>query len=154
MNRKEMFRVLAGAVAALPVVVTSAGRSTAATARSHKIAMQVSTNDAATMNLALNNAKNVFDYYAERKEAAAVEIVAYGPGLHMLRADTSPVKERLQSLAASLPQLKFAACANTLRGMEKTEGKTIPLLPEAVVVPAGVVRLAELQEQRWSYIRP
>ena len=154
MNRKEMLRVLAGAVAALPVVVASAGRSGAAAARSHRIAIQVSTNDATTMNLALNNARNVFDYYAERKEAAAIEIVAYGPGLHMLRADTSPVKERLQSLAAGTPQLKFAACANTLHGMEKAEGKEIPLLPEAKVVPAGVVRLAELQEQRWSYIRP
>jgi uncharacterized protein len=152
MNRKEMFRVLAGAFAAVPLLMTGARGATPSA--KHRIAMQVDVNDAATMNLALNNTKNIFDYYAARNETAAVEIVTYGPGLHMLRDDTSPVKERLQAMAASLPQLRFSACDNTRRGMQKTEGKDIPLLPEAVVVPAGVVRLAELQEQHWSYIRP
>jgi intracellular sulfur oxidation DsrE/DsrF family protein len=38
--------------------------------------------------------------------------------------------------------------------MEKTEGKIIPLIEEAVVVPAGVVRLVELQEQGFKYIKP
>ena len=152
MNRKEMFRVLAGAFAAVPLLMTGARGATPSA--KHRIAMQVDVNDAATMNLALNNTKNIVDYYAQRNESAAIEIVTDGPGLHMLRADTSPVKERLQAMAASLPQLRFSACDNTRRGMQKTEGKDIPLLPEAVVVPAGVVRLAELQEQHWSYIRP
>jgi len=152
MNRKEMFRVLAGAFAAVPLLMTGARGATPSA--KHRIAMQVDVNDAATMNLALNNTKNIVDYYAQRNETAAIEIVTYGPGLHMLRADTSPVKERLQAMAASLPQLRFSACDNTRRNMQKTEGKDIPLLPEAVVVPAGVVRLAELQEQHWSYIRP
>jgi len=37
---------------------------------------------------------------------------------------------------------------------EKAEGKPIKLIPEAVVVPAGIVRLMERQEEGWSYIRP
>lgn len=152
MNRKEMFRVLAGAFAAMPLLVSGARGATPSA--KHRIAMQVDQNDAAIMNMALNNVKNIVDYYGARNETAAIEIVTYGPGLHMLRADTSPVKERLQAMAASLPQLRFSACDNTRRGMQKTEGKEIPLLPEAVVVSAGVVRLAELQEQHWSYIRP
>ena len=153
MNRRETLRALAGALAAVPLLAAAA-HSAEPSAKAHHIAIQVDTNDAATMNLALNNAQNVVDYYTARKEEAAVEIVAYGPGLHMLRADTSPVTARLQSMAKSLPQLRFSACENTKRGMEKTEGKPVTLLPEAVVVPAGVVRLMELQEQGWSYIRP
>jgi uncharacterized protein len=38
--------------------------------------------------------------------------------------------------------------------MERKEGHPIAIVPEARVVPAGVVRLTELQEQGWSYIRP
>ena len=38
--------------------------------------------------------------------------------------------------------------------MEKAEGHAIPIVPEAKVVIAGVVRLTELQEQGWTYIRP
>jgi len=38
--------------------------------------------------------------------------------------------------------------------MEKAEGHPIPILPDATVVPSGVVHLSELQEQGWSYVRP
>lgn len=153
MNRRETLCFFAAALALAPLLATTA-RGAEPAAKPHRIAIQIDTGDAATMNLALNNAKNVVDYYTARKEEVAIEIVTYGPGLNMLRADTSPVTARLQALAASLPQLKFSACDNTRRGMEKAEGKEIPLLPEAVIVPAGVVRLMELEEQGWSYIRP
>jgi intracellular sulfur oxidation DsrE/DsrF family protein len=106
------------------------------------------------MNLALNNAMNVYEYYNERGEEVAVEIVAYSQGLHMLRDDTSPVKDRIQALRAKIKNIAFSACDNTKRAMEKTEGKEVPLIPEATIVPAGVVRLLELQEQGWAYIRP
>jgi uncharacterized protein len=48
----------------------------------------------------------------------------------------------------------FAACNNTKHAMEKAEGKEVPLIPEATIVPSGVVRLVELQEQGWAYVRP
>jgi intracellular sulfur oxidation DsrE/DsrF family protein len=38
--------------------------------------------------------------------------------------------------------------------MEKKEGKELVLVSEAKQVPSGVVRLMELQEQGYSYIRP
>jgi hypothetical protein len=41
-----------------------------------------------------------------------------------------------------------------MKGMGKKEGKTIELLPQAKVVTAGVVRILELQEQGWSYVKP
>jgi intracellular sulfur oxidation DsrE/DsrF family protein len=106
--------------------------------------------------MALNNANNVIDYYRARNENVDVEIVTYGPGLHMLRADTSPVKDRIKRLkdTAFSGTIQFSACNNTKQGMEKAEGRTIALLPEATVVPSGVVRLMELQEQGFSYVRP
>ena len=108
------------------------------------------------MNLALNNATNVIEYYRGKNEEVEVDIVTYGPGLHMLRDDTSPVQDRLKRLKelAFPSKVQFSACNNTRQGMAKTEGKEIPVVADATVVPSGVVRLMELQEQGWSYIRP
>jgi intracellular sulfur oxidation DsrE/DsrF family protein len=46
------------------------------------------------------------------------------------------------------------ACGNTQANMTKVESKDIPLVGEAKVVPSGVVRVMELQQQGWSYVRP
>src|SRR5215813_531965 len=64
----------------------------------HRLAIHVDQNDPQVMNLALNNATNVIEYYRAKNEDVDVDIVTYGPGLHMLRADTSPVKDRLKRL--------------------------------------------------------
>jgi intracellular sulfur oxidation DsrE/DsrF family protein len=108
------------------------------------------------MNLALNNATNIIEYYRGKNEEVEVDIVTYGPGLHMLRSDTSPVQDRLKRLKelAFPSKVQFSACNNTRQGMAKTEGKDISVVADATVVPSGVVRLMELQEQGWSYIRP
>ena len=123
--------------------------------KQHRIAMHVDQIDPEVMNLALNNAKNVIEHYRKRGEDVVVEIVTYSAGLHMLRADTSQVKERIKEMVGQYSSMiKFAACQNTMQGMEKHEGHAIPLIPEATIVSSGVVELVELQEQGWSYIRP
>jgi intracellular sulfur oxidation DsrE/DsrF family protein len=124
--------------------------------KTHHIAIQVDQNDPALMNLVLNNVANLTEYYHSKGEQAQVEVVAYGPGLNMLRDDKSPVKDRLKRIKdGSFPStVTFSACGNTKKGMEKAEGHPIAIVPEARVVPAGVVRLTELQEKGWSYIRP
>jgi intracellular sulfur oxidation DsrE/DsrF family protein len=120
----------------------------------HRLVIQVDTNDAAAMNLALNNAANVDQYYSDRGEPVEIEIITFGPGLHMLREDTSPVKDRIKSLAENRPAVQFKACGNTQENMSNVEKKKIPLVAQASVVPSGVVRIMELQEQGWSYVRP
>jgi intracellular sulfur oxidation DsrE/DsrF family protein len=106
------------------------------------------------MNLALNNVNNVVQHYGALGQTVEIEVVAYGPGLHMLREDTSPVKARIKSMSETMPQLAFSACGNTRENMIRAEAKDIPLISQAKVVEAGVVRLMELQEQGWSYLRP
>ena len=100
------------------------------------------------MNLALNHAKNIAEHYKRKGETALIEIVTYGPGLHMLRADTSPVKDRIGPMALENPDLKFIACGNTQANQSKAEGKEVPLIGEATVMPSGAVRLMELQASR------
>jgi intracellular sulfur oxidation DsrE/DsrF family protein len=136
--------------------IAFAAPALAADVKTHRVAIQVNQNDPQVMNLALNNATNIIEYYRGRNEEVEVDIVTYGPGLHMLRSDTSPVQDRLKRLKelAFPSKVQFSACNNTRQGMAKTEGKDIPVVADATVVPSGVVRLMELQEQGWSYIRP
>jgi intracellular sulfur oxidation DsrE/DsrF family protein len=120
----------------------------------HRLAVQVNVNDPATMNLALNNVSNAARHYSELGQKVEIEVVAFGPGLHMLRDDTSPVKSRIKSMSESMPELTFSACGNTRENMTKVEAKEIPLISQAKVTKSGVVRLMELQEGGWTYLRP
>lgn len=120
----------------------------------HRLVVQVDVNDHAIMNLALNNVSNVAQHYSEIGQKVGIEVVVFGPGLHMLRDDTSPVKARIKSMSETMPQLTFSACGNTRENMAKAEAKDIPLIPQAKVTKSGVVRLMELQERGWSYLRP
>ncbi len=120
----------------------------------HKIMFHVNDNDPARMNMVLNNAQNAADYYKSIGQKVSIEIVTYGPGLNMLVAGSSPVKERVSSMSMEIQNLQFSACNNTHQAMIKKAGKDVPLMSEAKVVPSGVVRLVQLQEAGWSYVRP
>lgn len=122
--------------------------------KEHRIVFQLTDNDPQRMTMILDNIANVSRYYADKGDPVEFEVVAYGPGLHMLRADTSPVKDRVKSIRLSIPDVTFTACGNTIESMGSAEGRKIELLPQVGIVPAGVARLAELQEQGWAYIRP
>src|SRR5215469_14551766 len=114
-----MLRHLAAA-AALSIALASS--ALAADGKTHRIAIQVDQNDPAVMNMVLNNATNVIEHYRAKSEDVDVEVVAYGPGLHMLRADTSPVQDRIKHLKELVfpGKIQFSACNNTKQGMEKT----------------------------------
>lgn len=115
----------------------------------HKLVIQVSSDDALTQNMALNNAVNV--QKALGQDNVIIEIVAYGPGLSMLAAN-SKVSERIPSLA--MQDISFSACGNTKTNLEQKTGKEVVLLEGVKIVPAGVLRIMELQEQGYSYLRP
>jgi intracellular sulfur oxidation DsrE/DsrF family protein len=134
------------------VATKKEGASTAP--KAHRVVIQVTQNDPAVMRVALNNAENLSKYYDEKGERVQIEFVAYGPGLHMLRSDTSPVRDRLKSIAENNKQITFSACGNTLNAQSKQENKQITLVPEAHLVAAGIARITELQEQGWTYVRP
>jgi len=57
-------------------------------------------------------------------------------------------------MSLEMENLSFAACGNTHRKMSEKTGQQITLLDEAMMVPSGVVRLIELQENGYAYVRP
>ena len=120
----------------------------------HKLALQISDNDPDKMRGVLDVAANVSRHYAERGENIEIQVIAFNAGLHMLREDTSPVKERLATFRQSMVNVEFKACGNTLETMAKNEGKEIHLVPEVEVVKAGVTALIALSEHGWTIVRP
>lgn len=120
----------------------------------HKVAVHVDENDPKLINMALNNVQNLKNYYTNKGEEVAIEVVAYGPGLLMYIDGKSPVADRIATMSLEIDNLQFSACGNTHRKMSQKAGKDVPLLSEAQIVPSGVVRLIELQEDGYAYIRP
>jgi uncharacterized protein len=123
--------------------------SNAASAEAQKLVIQVSSNDAGTQRLALNNAVNVQKSLG--MDNVIVEIVAYGPGLSLLTNESTQAS-RVSSLA--MQDITFSACANTMKAVEKKTGKKPQLIDGVKVVAAGVLRIMELQQQGYAYIRP
>jgi intracellular sulfur oxidation DsrE/DsrF family protein len=142
-----MKHTLLGAIALL----MTAGQSMA---EKIHIAFHVDENDPAVMNMALNNAQNVQSYYAAQGDEAVIEIVAYGPGLNMFVAGKSPVADRISTMSLEIDDITFSACGNTHRKMSQKAGTDVALLPEAQIVPSGVVQLVTLQQKGYAYIRP
>ncbi|NYT28368.1 DsrE family protein [Candidatus Thiodubiliella endoseptemdiera] len=115
-----------------------------------KYVIQVSTDDARTQKIALNNAVNLQKHYGGA-DKVDIEIVAFGPGLGILTTNNKN-SSRVERMA--LNNIKFSACQNTMRGFKKKKGH-FPTLTDGVdKTPAGVVRIGELQQQGYSYIRP
>lgn len=126
----------------------------AATEKVHRVAVHVDQNDEAVMNLALNNVENIIQYYQSKGESAIVEVVAYGPGLNMFVAGKSPVSSRIETMALEMDNLVFSGCGNTHRKMSAKAGKDVPIMSEVSMVPSGIVRLIELQDEGYAYVRP
>jgi uncharacterized protein len=120
----------------------------------HRMVVQVSRDDLEGMNLALNNIFAGKAQYDSRGEEFQVELVAFGPGITMLRGDMSPVKDRIEEVRKAVASLTLSMCGNAKAAAETREGHTVTPLPGVGVVPSGVVRVMELQEQGWTYVRP
>ena len=112
----------------------------------HFAIFHISSGDAFAQKLVLNNAQNLANFYGPDK--VVIEVVAYGPGLRAMFRENE-YAPRIQRMADQ--GITFSACANTMTNM----GRDTPSLHKAAkVVPGGVVRIMELQEAGWSYIRP
>lgn len=130
------------------------GQGEAARARAtHRVALPINSEDAAVMKALLSTALHLTTHYEKRGEALSIEVVAYSAGVHIFRADTSPVRDLLVKLRSINAQVRLVVCEATRLGMERQEGRQVPLFDGVHLVPNGPAHLIELQEAGWSYIR-
>ena len=139
---RRTFRIAAATVALAAFAPIAVAQALPA----NKVVMQVSDNDPARWNLALNNAKNVqADLGAQN---VAIEIVAYGPGINMLKADSVAATRISEAMGAGV---KVVACENTMTNQKIAKDD---MLAGIGYVKAGVVELMQKQQQGWAYLRP
>ncbi len=117
-------------------------------AKQHLV-LQISQANPHRWNLLLNNAANVTKFFGQGN--VQVIVVAYGPGLKMLFAN-SPFAERINSL--SMEGVEFDACHNTMLGFKHKTGHLPKLVSSAVVVPGGIVRIMQLEQHGYNYVKP
>lgn len=117
-----------------------------ALASDNKVLLQVSDNDEGKWNLALNNAKNLQAAFG--KDNVDIEIVVYGPGIGMLRAE-STVGNRV--IDAGTSGVKVIACENTMKAQKLGRDDMVASI---AYVPAGVAEITVRQKEGWAYIRP
>ncbi|MCG6870699.1 MAG: DsrE family protein [Gammaproteobacteria bacterium] len=132
----------------LTAAVLTLGAGAALADAKNKVVIQVSSADEVTQKIALNNANNLKKGLGDDVD---VEIVAYGPGLSLLTVGGKQ-SERVPNLA--MQGIAFSACGNTMKGITKKTGKTPELVEGVKVVPGGVMRIMQLQQQGYAYIRP
>jgi intracellular sulfur oxidation DsrE/DsrF family protein len=114
-----------------------------------KLVVHVPQDNEKSWKQALNIASNLPK--ALGMDNVIVEIVAQGPGLKLL-TKKSPMAKRVESLA--MQDIVFSACGNTMDAIARKTGKKPALLEGVTRVPAGIVRVMELQEEGYSYVRP
>ena len=137
------------AVAALllaAAAILSPFAAQAQSAERARVVIQVSDADPGKWNLALNNANNVQQDLG--KDKVDIEIVAYGPGLAMLKSDSKVAPRLAQALDRSIGLM---ACENTMRNTKTTRAD---MYAGIAYVDAGVVHLMKRQREGWAYIRP
>jgi uncharacterized protein len=114
----------------------------------HRLVMQLSDNTQDKQLLVLSVAYNLLKAYDPDK--IAIEVVAFGPGIDLLRAE-SPNRARVDSLIAQ--GVQFDICMNTVDTFER-EGKHVDINPKAVKVQVGVERILQLTEKGYTLVRP
>ena len=134
------------AFAPAPARAQSSAPLAAQKSERYRVVLQVSDGDPAKWNLALNNARNVQEDLG--KGNVDVEIVAYGPGLAMLRGDSKVAGRLAQALDSNIGLM---ACENTMRNTKVSKDD---MYAGIKYVDAGVVHIMKRQREGWSYVRP
>jgi len=139
------FRILIGLLTFLLLVP---GLSYAA---DRKMVIQVNSKDVTTQKMALNSAKNLKKLLG--KDAVDVEVVVYGPGITLLRSSGRSA-EKIQSLMTDYG-VNVSVCNGALKAYAKRHGgHELEIIQGVSKVPTGALRILELQEQGYAYLRP
>jgi uncharacterized protein len=146
--------IRAGAAALLMITAAPMARAQQAPLQDkpfaeHKIVLQLSDNDPRKQGLVISVANNLLKFYDPDK--VAVEIVAFGPGIDLLRPD-NPNRKLVESLVAQGARVDI--CVNTVDTIERDTGKRPEYIPAATPVQVGVAQILLLTENGYTLVRP
>lgn len=153
MRRPWLSWVMVAGIAAgflvLGVARAEAGH-TADNPKKHKAFFHLNEGDPKKASAVLTNMQNYVDVVGWQN-IEALELVVHGPGLRPFIVTTidAEVKAKVEALLTG--GLKMGACQITMKRQNIKLEELIEGLP---AIPSGVVRVMELQEKGYAYIRP
>ena len=115
----------------------------------HKVVLQLSDNDPKKQGMVISVANNLMKFYDPDK--VAVEIVAFGPGIDLLRPENSN-RKLVESLVAQGARVDI--CLNTVDTLERDTGKRPDYIAAATPVQVGVAQILFLTENGYTLVRP
>jgi intracellular sulfur oxidation DsrE/DsrF family protein len=127
------------------VTALSAQTPAAPPAHTHRIILAITSGDKTDWEISIHNTNNLLKGFAP--DPVEIEIVAFGPGIAVLKADSS-VRADLDALQKK--GVHLAACHNSMMGNHLT---LADMIPGTIEVPSGAVEVVKKQEEGWSYIK-
>jgi uncharacterized protein len=120
--------------------------------RKHKIVYQLSDAGVDKAKFVLGNIRNHASGVGGWQNVEALELVVFGPALKsFVQGSMDPALMQMLD-ALQMQGMTFGACGNTMKNFSITADQ---LPPKSHILPqGGVVRIMELQEQGYIYIRP
>src|SRR5260221_2800664 len=115
----------------------------------HRVVLQLSDNDPKKQGLVISVAYNLLKAYDPDK--VAIEVVAFGPGIDLLRPENAN-RKLVESLVAQ--GVRFDVCLNTVDTIERETGKRPDIIPVATPVQVGVGQILSLTENGYTLVRP
>ncbi len=115
----------------------------------HRVVLQLSDNDPKKQSLVISVAYNLLKFYDPDK--VAIELVAFGPGIDLLRTGNAN-RKLVESLVAQ--GVRVDVCLNTVDTIERETGKRPEIIPVATPVQVGVGQILSLTENGYTLVRP
>lgn len=137
--------LLFSGAAAFAAPAPAAPAPAAAPVHTHRIIFAITSGDKTDWEISMHNTGNLLKGFAP--DPVEIEIVAFGPGINVLTADSS-VRADLEALQKQ--GVHLAACHNSMKGNNLT---LADMIPGTVEVPSGIVELVKKQEEGWSYVK-
>lgn len=131
----------------------AAGTPAVPVAEETRVILHLASENSARMKHALDKAEDMLATYANSGRRLKLEVVANGGGLNLLRADTSPERDRILALQQRYPNLAFLACRKTLEQLKLQKGVDSTLLPRVIVVPSALDQIVERLQHGWTYVQ-
>lgn len=128
-------------------------QTTSNNSQNWRLMLHVSTANPNRLNLALNEAEALLEEYAHSNRKLELEILTNSDGLALVNNTGKDYNKHLQKLQHKYDNLAIMVCGQTLKRIQREQGKNLTLLPHAKIVPSAINQMVKRQKSGWSYIR-
>lgn len=122
-------------------------------AQARKVVLHISSSNPRRIEEGLQIAQRLLQMYKSRHEKGQVEVVANAGGLDLLRAGVSPFAGQVRRLQDEYSNLAFLACQAAIKKVEREDGVSVKLLPQARLTPSALEEILSRLQHGWVYVK-